>query len=142
MFKKITLSLITITVIISIFQLSIPTTQATGTGGNTSIPNIPNLKNSKTILDTSAVMIGFDTSKSIEATIGNVIKIALSLIGILFLILIIIAGFQWMTAGGNEETVTKSKARIKNSANGLLIILGAYMVTYFILDIVLKQTLK
>lgn len=140
MFKKITLSLIIITVFMFLFQVGIPKLYA-ASGDTPQIPNMPNLTNSKTILDRSAGMIGFDTSKSIEATIGNVIKIVLSLIGILFLILIIIAGFQWMTAGGNEETVTKSKARIKNSASGLLIILGAYMVTYFILDIILKQTL-
>lgn len=137
MFKKITLSLITITVLVCIFQIAVPKSQA-----QSGIPNIPNLKNNQAILDFSGKQMGYNTDKDLETTIGGIIKLVLSLIGILFLILTIIAGFQWMTAGGNEETVTKAKERIKNSTNGLLIILGAYLITYYIVDIVLKQTLK
>ncbi len=75
-------------------------------------------------------------------TIGNLIKVALSFLGIIFLILVILSGFQWMSAGGNEEAIKKAKGRIKNATMGLVIILMAYALTYFILDILLSQTIK
>ncbi len=71
-------------------------------------------------------------SVDLPIVIGNIIKSILSFIGILFLILIIVSGIQWMTAGGNEDTVKKSKARIKNAIYGLAITLFAYAITYFI----------
>ncbi len=62
------------------------------------------------------------------------IKIALGLLAILFVILIIISGFQWMTAGGNTDTITKARQRMTNAVIGLVIVLAAFSITEFILD--------
>lgn len=64
--------------------------------------------------------------------IARVIFIALSILAIVFIILIIIAGYQWMTAGGNDEQISKAKKNISNAVIGLVIILSAYAVTWFI----------
>ncbi len=69
---------------------------------------------------------------SIEELIGKVIKAVLAFLGVLFLVLIIISGLQWMTAGGNEELIDKSKRRIKNATYGLAIVLAAYAMTMFV----------
>jgi phosphoglycerol transferase MdoB-like AlkP superfamily enzyme len=63
---------------------------------------------------------------------AQIIKIALSFLAIIFLILIVIAGFKWMTASGNEEQIKKSTATIKAAVIGLIIVLAAYTITYFI----------
>lgn len=76
--------------------------------------------------------VGYSSSKSLEEMIGLVIKFILSFVGIIFLILIIISGLQWMTAGGNEEMISKSKNRIKNATYGLAIVLLAYGITMFV----------
>jgi hypothetical protein len=47
-------------------------------------------------------------------------------------VITIIAGYQWMTAGGNEEQVAKAKKNISNAVIGLIIILAAYAITWFI----------
>lgn len=65
---------------------------------------------------------------SLARSLGIIINVALSLLGIIFIILIIYGGFQWMTAGGNEEMVKKAKSRIVNSIIGLVITLSAYAV--------------
>lgn len=104
--------------------------------------SVQNLGDSSVLLNESAEGIGYDTGKEFDSVVGQIIKVILSLVGILFLIYVIIGGIEWMTAGGNEERVTKAKTRIKNGTNGLLIILGAYMITYFIIDIILKETLR
>ena len=62
----------------------------------------------------------------------KVINAFLSLLGIIFVILIIQAGYSWMTAGGDEQKVTKAKDTIQRAIIGLIIIIGAYAITYFV----------
>ncbi len=69
---------------------------------------------------------------SIGEIIGYAIQIVLSLLAIIFLVLTIIAVFKWMTASGNEETITKAKKSLKESIIGLFIVLTSYAITYFI----------
>lgn len=72
--------------------------------------------------------------KDPRTIVADVIKIVLQFLAIIFLILMIWSGFEWMTAGGNEDKVAQSKKRLKNSAIGLAIILMAYGVTYFVIE--------
>jgi hypothetical protein len=67
-----------------------------------------------------------------------VIKGALGLVAIIFFVMIVVSGFKWMTAGGNEETVTKAKNNIRNAVIGLIVIIFAYMITSFVLNIILN----
>jgi len=64
--------------------------------------------------------------------VENIITAFLSLLGVIFIILMILAGYNWMTAGGDEQKVTKAKDTIKRAIIGLLIIMGAYAITYFV----------
>ena len=64
----------------------------------------------------------------------KILRYLLGLLGIFFLILIIIGGYEWMSAGGNEEKVANAKKRIRMAINGMIIILGAYVISSFILS--------
>jgi len=79
------------------------------------------------------------TDNSLQQAIVNVINFVLSLIGIIFLVLTIYAGFLWMTAGGNDDQVGKAKKLIINSIIGIIIIVAAYAFTNFVLSGLLKQ---
>ena len=70
--------------------------------------------------------------KNLQAIIATIIKIFLGLLGIIFVVLLIIAGFKYMTAGGDEEKVKEAVAQIRNAVIGLLIVISAYAITYFI----------
>lgn len=72
--------------------------------------------------------------ESLPSAIGKVIGIGLSLIGILFLGLMIYGGFNWMIARGNEAEVTKAKDLIQAAIIGLVIVLAAYAITKFVGD--------
>jgi len=65
---------------------------------------------------------------------ATIIQAFLGLLGIIFLVLVIIAGFKWMTAAGNEEQIKKSQATIKNSVIGIIIIITAYAITYYVFN--------
>ena len=73
-----------------------------------------------------------DWENSLPSYIANIIKIFLSLLGVIFTILIIYGGYTWMTAGGSEDKVQKAKDIIQRSVIGFVIILSAYVITYFV----------
>lgn len=66
-------------------------------------------------------------------TITAIINVALGLLGIIAVVIILYAGFQWMTAGGNEEKVTEARARIIQGVIGLAIILSAYAIANYVI---------
>ncbi len=100
-----------------------------------------NLSNAQSYLTTTGAGIGYQTDVEPETLIGSIIQVALSLIGVFFLILIIVGGYQWMTAGGNEETIGNAKKRIINAIIGLAVVLGAYALSYFIIYYLSKNTI-
>lgn len=72
--------------------------------------------------------------RNLEAIVGTVIQAALSLLGGVFLILIIIGGYDWMTAEGNEQKVEKAQNYIRRAMIGLAITLSAWAIWKFIFD--------
>lgn len=66
--------------------------------------------------------------------IGRIIQIILSFLGVIALILIIFAGFLWMTSGGEEEKVNRAKKILSSSVIGLVIILSSWSLATFLLN--------
>ena len=64
--------------------------------------------------------------------IGTVIQMALSLLGVIFLVLMLYAGYHWMTAQGEEEKVEKAKDTITRAIIGLVIVIGSYAIWAFV----------
>lgn len=81
------------------------------------------------------------TSFSLAETVGKIIRIILGLLGTIFLVLTVYAGFLWMTAAGNGEQTEKAIGILKTSIIGLIIVLVSYSLTYFVLDQVFKATM-
>lgn len=77
---------------------------------------------------------------SLESTIGSIINIAFSLVGVILICLMVYAGYLWMTAGGKEEQVKSAQTIIKNSIIGLIITLLAYGIAQFVLTAILEST--
>ena len=66
----------------------------------------------------------------------SVIQTLLGILGILALIIVLIGGFKWMTAGGNEENVASAKKTIAAGIIGLIIIFFAYAIVAFVFNVV------
>lgn len=79
-------------------------------------------------------MEGKTSSEKIAIIIGNGIKAILSLLGVIFMILVFMGGFDIVGSNGNEEMVNKGKGRIKNGMIGMLAILLAYTMTVLVMD--------
>jgi len=66
--------------------------------------------------------------------IGNIIYAALSLTGVIFVLLTIYGGFIWMQARGNEEDVTKAKKIIESAIIGIIIVGLSFAITSFVIN--------
>ena len=69
---------------------------------------------------------------SFAKIIGGVVSTALGFLGVIFVILIIYAGYNWMTAAGEEEKVRKAQDTIKRAVIGLIITTSAYAIWNFV----------
>lgn len=71
--------------------------------------------------------------------VAHLIRLALGFLGIIFVVLIILAGFSWMTSGGDDEKIAKAKKMIVNAIIGLILILSAYSIVQFVLSAILTS---
>ena len=83
---------------------------------------------------------GYGDYKDPRAIAATTIKVILNFLGIIFVSLIVYAGFLWMTAGGSEDRVEKAKKLIYRSVIGLIIILAAYSITWLAFRLALGYT--
>ena len=92
------------------------------------------LDNSSGNLLTTVKQTGVDTSSNLETKVGVYINIALGLVGIIFFILMVYAGFRWLVSRGNEEDIKKSQNTIIAAIIGLIIVLCAYGLSNLLIN--------
>jgi len=76
--------------------------------------------------------INVGSDNDIGGVVSLVIKAFLSILALLFIVLVILGGYYWMSAGGDETKMTKAKDTIQKAIIGLIIIISAYTITVFI----------
>ncbi|MBF8280791.1 MAG: DUF4215 protein [Candidatus Magasanikbacteria bacterium] len=69
----------------------------------------------------------------IRLIIARIIRIVLSLLGVIAIGIVLYGGFAWMTAAGSEEKIGTAKKILTNGAIGLVIVLSAFAITQFVL---------
>lgn len=72
--------------------------------------------------------------------VARVIKVFLGLLGIIFVVLLVWAGFKWMTAGGDDDKVKEARDQIFVAVIGLLIVLASYTIAHFVLNKIVYTT--
>ena len=77
----------------------------------------------------------------VEQITGRVIYGTLGLLGVIFLVLTVYAGFLRLTAGGEEARVEKANAYLKNGVIGIAIVLAAFGITAFVIRVLVGATL-
>jgi hypothetical protein len=88
-------------------------------------------------LSKSARAAGLDTSKQgasgVNKIIGNVIGAGLSMVGVVFFVLVVYGGLQWMTARGDSDQVQSGRNTIITASIGVVVVLSSYAITSFVL---------
>ncbi|MEA3272762.1 MAG: pilin, partial [Patescibacteria group bacterium] len=79
-------------------------------------------------------------TRDVRDTIASIINVALGLLGIIAVVIVIYAGFLWMTAGGNDDQIKTAKGWMTGGIIGLVIVLSAYAIARFIVGSLLEAT--
>ncbi len=82
---------------------------------------------------------GYSSPQDPRTTVAVIIRYALQLIGIIFLVLLIYAGATWMLAAGNEDKIETAKKIIRAAVIGLAIVVSAYSITLFVSYVVVQR---
>ncbi|PIP33866.1 hypothetical protein COX69_04525 [Candidatus Falkowbacteria bacterium CG_4_10_14_0_2_um_filter_48_10] len=69
-------------------------------------------------------------ANNFSEAVGKIINFVLSFVGIFFLVLTLYGGVRWMISQGNDTEVENAKKIIKSALIGLVIVLGAYFITW------------
>ena len=86
-----------------------------------------------------ATGIGLGT-RDVRAMVSTIINVLLGFLGIIAVVIILLGGFKWMTAGGNDEKTGEARKLIGAGVVGLIIILAAYAIASFVIDQIAAST--
>jgi len=72
-------------------------------------------------------------SEDLPTKIGTIIGFWFSLIGVVFLLMVLLGGVLWMMAGGNDEKVQRAVKIIIGGVEGMIITFMAYALLFVVL---------
>jgi amino acid transporter len=78
--------------------------------------------------------------KDLRTMTADIVRTLLGLLGIVAVVIILIGGFKWMTAMGEEEKVGEAKKLLSAGIIGLVIILCAYAIANFAISQLVEGT--
>lgn len=85
-------------------------------------------------LDSEFSQVAIQSDRDLKSVITAVVNITLGFLGIVAVVIIIYAGYLWMTASGNEEQVTRAKSILRNAVIGLVIIMASWAIAAFVIN--------
>lgn len=124
MFKKYLLSILILPTILFFSPITLRAESAATNGVDELKTNLGNFG--------EGTGLGTKEDTDLKGKVANIINVILGFLGIIAVIMIIIGGYTWLMAGGNDQEVTDAKSRIKNAVIGLAIVLAAYIITNFV----------
>lgn len=79
-------------------------------------------------------------STDLRDIVNNFIRVLLGFLGLIAVIIILVGGFKWMTAMGDDKAISSAKDLIKAGVIGLIIILAAYSISTFAINTIMTAT--
>ncbi len=64
----------------------------------------------------------------------SLLRVAMSFLGIIALIMIMLAGFKWMVSGGNEDKRGEAKGMLSGVVVGLIIMFASFGIINFVIN--------
>lgn len=72
--------------------------------------------------------------QTLYAGLGRILQVLLGFVGLILLGVILMGGYTWFTAGGDERKVEKARAWLKNGVIGMILISSAWVITSFVMQ--------
>lgn len=67
-------------------------------------------------------------------TATSLINFGMTFLALIAVVIVIAAGFKWMTAGGSDEKITEAKKLMTAGVVGIVIILSAWGIARYVLE--------
>jgi amino acid transporter len=84
--------------------------------------------------------ISTNASTNLTSMIVGVINVVLGFLGVIAVVIILFAGFKWMTAAGSEEKVKDAETMIIQAIMGLVVIFLAWVIANFVISGLMTAT--
>lgn len=94
----------------------------------------------KSKLEEVAGQANIQSDIELPQLIGNLVKVFIGALGLIFLLLTVYAGYLYLTAQGDEEKVTHAKDTLKRGVIGMVIITAAYVIAAFVIGAITRTT--
>lgn len=92
-------------------------------------------------LETGAQAAELGTPKDPRLIIAGGVKVFLSLLGTIFLGLVVYAAYLWGTSRGEESKIKQAKQTLTRAIVGIMLVLASYGITTFIATAIQKAVL-
>lgn len=76
-----------------------------------------------------------DQFKTFERTIESAFNIVIVVAGVVFVILFLVGGIQYLTAAGNEDSTKKARQLMLDAVIGLVIVVTSWAVGTYVLSL-------
>jgi len=83
--------------------------------------------------NSAGVPVGTDAGSSLDNTITNGINLLSIVVGIIAVVMIVLAGFRYITSGGKQESISGAKSALTYAIIGLIIVALAQVIARFAL---------
>jgi len=67
--------------------------------------------------------------KNLSGLIDNLVQLAFFVAGVFFFFNLLVAGIQWIGAGGDSKALQSARGRMTNALIGLIIVVAAFAIT-------------
>jgi len=84
--------------------------------------------------DITAIGGQLGVQSDLPTMVGLGINVLLSVLGIVFVVLVVYAGFLYLTSAGKEDNTKTAKKLLTQSIIGLVIIVAAYAISSYVID--------
>jgi len=83
-------------------------------------------------LNQTAANADISQSQNLTLVVAQIVQGVLGILGVIFLVLLIYGGFVYMTSMSDAKKIEKAKNIIKAAIIGLIIVLAAYSIAFFV----------
>ena len=73
----------------------------------------------------------------IRSFLAGFVQTTLGMVGIIFFLIMLYGGFLWLTAGGNDENVSRARKILGHGVVGFIVTLGAMIIVRFVADLII-----
>lgn len=102
-------------------------------------PAYAQVTSAEILSDGPSKQTSFNKTEFLES-ISAILPVIIGFLSIIFIAIILLGGFQWITASGNSDTLFNSRKIISSGFAGLIFVITAYAIASFIISALLEKT--